>query len=255
MKLTILGCSGSLPRPDSPASGYLVESAGSRIVLDLGSGSIGTLQRFADPFALDGLFLTHLHPDHCADFGGLTVLRRYHPDPPFDAREHRLPVFGPPEAADRLARLYAPSSAELGDTDLSDVFEFGGVDEPMRAGAFEVTALPMDHLCPSWGFRVRSEDRVLAYTGDTGPCAELGELARDADVLLAEASWPDAPDRPDGVHLSGAQAGRVAKQAGVRKLLLTHLQPWTDAGEILREATAEFDGPVEVVEAARSYQV
>jgi len=255
VKLSVLGCSGSMPRPDSPASGYLVQSGGSRIALDLGSGALGTLLRFADPFALDALLLTHLHPDHCADFGALTVYRRYHPDQPYDPAEHRLPVHGPPETQQRLTRLYAPNSAELADTDLSDVFDFRGFAEPMRIGEFEVRAVPVDHLCPAWGFRVTSPEGSLAYTGDTGPCDALEELAGDVDVLLAEASWTDGPDRPDGVHLSGRQAGRAAKRAGARRLLLTHLQPWVDAEEILAEAAAEFDGPVEVVEAAREYEV
>ncbi|WP_243789672.1 MBL fold metallo-hydrolase [Saccharopolyspora gloriosae] len=255
MKLTILGCSGSLPRPDSPASGYLVEADGTRIALDLGNGTVGALQRHLDPFDLNGLFLSHLHPDHCSDFGALTVLRRYRPDPPYDPAQHRLPVFGPPETQDRLTRLYAPNAAELADTDLTDVYDFAGFDEPAEVGPFRVTALPVDHLCPAWGFRVEAGGKVLAYTGDTGPCAAVEELARDVDVLLAEASWPDSPDRPDGVHLSGRQAARVAKRAGARQLLLTHLQPWTDPQEILREATEEFDGPVEVVEAGQSHPI
>lgn len=255
MKLTILGCSGSLPRPDSPASGYLVEAGGARIALDLGNGTVGALQRHSDPFSLDGLFLSHLHPDHCSDFGALTVLRRYHPDPPHDTTRRRLPVFGPPETQDRLTRLYAPNAAELAETDLADVYDFAGFDSPAEVGPFRVAAFPVDHLCPAWGFRVSAGGRVLAYTGDTGPCAALEELARGADALLAEASWSDSPDRPDGVHLSGRQAARVAKRAGVRQLLLTHLQPWTDPQEILREATEEFDGPVEVVEAGRDYPI
>ncbi|MFR9731549.1 MBL fold metallo-hydrolase [Saccharopolyspora sp. MS10] len=255
MKLTILGCSGSLPRPDSPASGYLVESGGTRIALDLGNGTVGALQRHLDPFELDGLFLSHLHPDHCSDFGALTVLRRYHPDPPRDPERSRLPVFGPPETEQRLARLYAPNAAELAEADLTDVYEFRSFDAPAEVGDFRVTALPVDHLCPAWGFRVAAEGRVLVYTGDTGPCAAVEELARDADVLLSEASWTDSPERPDGVHLSGRQAARVAKRAGARQLLLTHLQPWTDPEEILREATEEFDGPVRVVEAGQHHSI
>jgi ribonuclease BN (tRNA processing enzyme) len=248
MKLTILGCSGSFPGPDSPASGYLLESGGTRIGLDLGNGTLGAMQRFIDPFRLDALFVSHLHPDHCADFGALTVLRRYHPRPPYDATERRLPVIAPENAPERLASLYASSAAELAETDLSDVFEFVPVSAgPVRIGPFEVRALPMDHLCEAWGFRVRAEGKTLAYTGDTGPCPQLEELAADADVLLSEASWPDFPDAPDGVHLSGRQAAEVAKTAGARRLLLTHIVPWSDGDAILAEAAATFDGPTERV--------
>lgn len=256
MKLTILGCSGSIPGPDSPSSGYLLESGDTRIALDLGNGTLGAMQRFIDPFSLDALFFSHLHPDHCADFGALAVLRRYHPNPPYDATERRLPVIAPADAPQRFAALYAPNEQERAEADLSDVFEFVPVPaEPVRIGPFEVQAVPVAHLCESWGFRVAAEGKVLAYTGDTGPCPQLADLAADADVLLSEASWTDFPDAPEGVHLSGRQAAEVAKTAAARRLLLTHLVPWTDGDAILAEAQAVFDGLVERVVADRTYDV
>src|SRR5205085_3572223 len=97
--LTVLGCSGSVPAAESPASGYLVRAGGASVVLDLGNGAFGALQRYLDPFTLDGLVLSHLHPDHCADVSALTVYRRYHPNPPSLAA---LPLYGPPDAAERL---------------------------------------------------------------------------------------------------------------------------------------------------------
>jgi ribonuclease BN (tRNA processing enzyme) len=101
---------------------------------------------------------------------------------------------------------------------------------------------------------VRHGGRTLAYTGDTGPGAHLDELADGADVLLAEASWTDAPDRPAGVHLSGRQAGALARRAGVEWLLLTHLAPWSDRDAIFAEACAEFSGAT-LVEQGSSYEV
>ncbi|GAA4870529.1 MBL fold metallo-hydrolase [Saccharopolyspora cebuensis] len=255
MKLTILGCSGSIPGPESPASGYLVESGGSRIVLDLGNGTLGALQRVADPFELDAVLFSHLHPDHCADFGALTVLRRYHPAPPYDTRQRRLPVFAPAEAPERFAALHATDEAERQQTDLSDVFDFVPMPQELRIGPFHVQPVPVAHVCPAWGFRITADDAVLAYTGDTGPCPALDELGRDADVLLAEASWPHHPEAPDGLHLSGLQAAEAAVSSGARRLLLTHLQPWSDPHAIRAEAAAVFDGPVEVVEPGREYVV
>lgn len=256
MKLTILGCAGSIPGPDSPASGYLITAGDTRVLVDFGNGTLGALQRVADPFDVDAVLLSHLHPDHCADVAGLTVLRRYHPAPPYPTRQSRLPLFGPDDAPSRLAALYAPSDAELSETDLSDVFEFHKQPEsPVRIGELEVQAVPVHHVCPAWGYRITAADRVLAYTGDTGPCDSLVELARDVDVLLSEASWPDSDDAPDGVHLSGKQAGDVAARAGARRLLLTHVQPWTDEEHVLAEASACYDGPVELVAPGHSYTV
>ncbi|EQD83106.1 ribonuclease BN (tRNA processing enzyme) [Saccharopolyspora erythraea NRRL 2338] len=256
MELTVLGCSGSAPAPESPSSGYLLRSGDTRLVIDLGNGTMGPLQRWTDPFDVNALLLTHLHPDHCADFAPLAVYLRYRPNKPYDPTQRRMPVYAPREAPSRLAALYAPSAEELGQTDLSDVFEFlEPPAEPVRVGDFEIRAFPVDHLCPTWGLRIEAEDRVFAFTGDTGPSDEIAKLAAGADVLLSEASWLDSPDQPAGVHLSGKQAGAAAASAGVRRLLLTHYSPWTDQQALLGEAREAFDGPAELVRAGSSYTI
>lgn len=255
MRLTILGCSGSIPGPGKAASGYLLEAEGFLLGLELGTGTFAELQTRHDPFDLGALVFSHLHPDHCSDFGALTVLRRYHPEPPYDVHARRLPVHGPEDAADRLAKAYAPNRTELAETDLSDVYEFHAfTGEPVRIGPFEVQAIPVNHPTPSYGLRVSHGGRTLAYTGDTGDCDNLVELARDADVLLAEASWTDSSARPAGVHLSGKETGALAARAGARRLLLTHIAPWTDPHAILAEAQARFPGAV-LVEQGAVYEV
>ncbi len=256
MDLTILGCSGSIAAPDSPCSGYLLESAGTRIAVELGNGTLGPLQRHVDPFDLDALLLSHLHADHCADVATMTVLRRYHPSPPHDPRSRRLPVYAPEGAAQRLAALYATSASEWGGTDLGDVFDFHPLSElSLRLGAFEVQPVPVHHVCPTWGFRISDGRGLLAYTGDTGPFPGLTALAANGSALLAEASWPHSPDVPEGLHLSGTQAGRLAQAAGVGRLLLTHVQPWMDAERVRDEAAAEYAGPVELVAAGSRYEI
>lgn len=256
MRLTILGCSGSIPGPGAPASGYLLEADSFLLGVDLGNGTFAELQARHDPFDLGALVFTHLHPDHCADFTALTVLRRYHPAPPYDVSASRLPVHGPDNAPVRLARAYAPDDAELAATDLSDVFEFHPLlpGTSVHIGPFKVRPVPVDHLTEAFGLRFSHGGRTLAYTGDTGPCAALEELAAGADVLLSEASWTHSPDRPAGVHLSGTQAGALARRAGVSRLLITHIAPWSDRDAILAEARAEFPG-ADVVEQGATYQL
>ncbi|MFE2755783.1 MBL fold metallo-hydrolase [Actinosynnema sp. NPDC059335] len=257
MLLTILGCSGSLPGPHGPASGYLVEADGCRLAVELGSGVLASLQARHDVFSLDALLFSHLHPDHCADFTTLAVIRRYHTHPPHDTRARRLPVHGPAETADRFARAYAETADELLTTDLTDVFEFHAfVDHAVtRIGPFEITAVRVDHPGEAYGFRIATRTATLAYTGDTGPCDALLDLARDADVLLSEATWTHSEDRPAGRHLSGVQAGRVAAEAGVGRLLLTHIAPWTDRDAVLAEARGQFRGPVDAVAQGDAYVV
>jgi len=106
MRLTVIGCSGSYPGPDSAASCYLVEAEREgrtwRILLDLGSGALGTLHRYVDPLDIDGIFLSHLHPDHCFDISGYYVMRKYHPEGP----QPRIPISGPKGTAEQMASAY-----------------------------------------------------------------------------------------------------------------------------------------------------
>jgi ribonuclease BN (tRNA processing enzyme) len=262
MELIVLGCSGSGPGPDSPAAGYLVRAGGTAVSLDMGNGVFGALQRHLDPFELDAALLSHLHPDHCADFSALAVSRRYHPHPPYDVHERRLPVHAPAEAPQRLAYAYAATAAEREQTDLGDTFAFTALSDGATAtiGALTVTARVVDHLVETYALRLEHAGRSVVYSGDTGPCDALVELARGADVLLCEATWPhtgiwDGAGPPPGVHLSGRQAGEHATAAGVGALLLTHVAAWYDRAEILAEAKAAFAGPVELVEAGAAYPI
>ncbi|MGW5053422.1 MBL fold metallo-hydrolase [Actinokineospora sp. NPDC004072] len=256
MLLTVLGCSGSLPGPDAPASGYLVEAEGFLLGIELGPGTLAELQSRRDPFQLDALVFSHLHADHCSDFSSLAVLRRYHPAPSRDPREHRLPVYAPATAPQRFAMAYATSAEELADTDMGDVFEFralrpGKVD----IGPFSVAVAPAAHPCEAYSFAITHDRRTLAYTGDTGPNAALAELVRGVDVLLSEASWTHSDDRPADLHLSGRQVGELATEAAAARVLVTHIPPWTDADAVLAEVRSAYSGPVERVEQGLTYAI
>jgi ribonuclease BN (tRNA processing enzyme) len=103
--------------------------------------------------------------------------------------------------------------------------------------------------------RIGHAGRTLVFSGDTGPCRQLVELAAGADVLLAEASWPDRPGNPPGIHMSGKDAGEAAATAGVGRLLITHVPPWTDSDRVLSEAKAAFGGPIELVRQGTHYDI
>ncbi|HEY6737554.1 MAG TPA: MBL fold metallo-hydrolase, partial [Actinopolymorphaceae bacterium] len=147
MRVRGLGCSGSFPGPDSPASSYLLETAWPdgqgdgvfRIVLDLGNGSLGALQRYADLCAIDAVALSHLHPDHCADLCSYYVVRKYHPD----GHWPRIPVYGPYSTADRLAAAYG-LPIEPG---MREEFDFRSwvVGQPIRLGPYRVTTAVVNH--------------------------------------------------------------------------------------------------------------
>jgi len=246
MELTVLGCSGSVPGPESPASGYLLTDPGAPpLVLDLGGGSFGALQAHVDP-TTPTVLLSHLHADHCLDVTGLVVWRRHHPSPPAG----RSTVYAPAGAAHRLGAAAAERGGEVDDvSDVLDVREWDTDKEP-GIGSWRVRVAVVEHPCEAYGMRITDQaGTTLVYTGDTGVCAAVLELARGADVLLAEASWTHSLGRPVGVHLSGTQAGALARDAHVGRLLLTHIPPWTSVDAVVAEAAAEFDGEVHAVRA------
>jgi ribonuclease BN (tRNA processing enzyme) len=244
VRITVLGCSGSVVGPDSPASGYLLNAPDSPpLVLDFGPGVLGALQRHADPNSVHVL-LSHLHADHCLDLPGLFVWRRYHPSP---ATERGV-MYGPAHTWSRLGAASSPEGREV--DDFSDIFEIRhwADNRPVQIGSLSVVPRLVCHPTESYGMRITDPSgATLVYSGDTGACDALVELARDADVFLCEASWTHSPAHPPGLHLSGTEAGQAAARAGVGELLLTHIPPWTSREDVISEAKAEFDGPVHAV--------
>ncbi|RZU30600.1 MBL fold metallo-hydrolase [Blastococcus saxobsidens] len=221
MKLTVIGCCGSGPGPDSPASSYLVEHDGYRLLLDLGNGAFGALQAIVDPGSIDAVFLSHLHADHCLDVAPLVVWHRYSGR----SRRSLVPLYAPVGAERRLALAY-----DMDGDGLTDVLDFVPVGPgALTIGPFAVELARTAHPVECYAIRLTAGGRTLVYTGDTGPSDHVVELARGADVLLAEAAHPDnAPDQPPGLHLTGRQAAQHAAAAGVGRLLLTHVPAWVD---------------------------
>src|SRR5690606_8918363 len=186
MKVTIIGCSGSFPGPDSPASCYLVEAEGFRLLLDFGSGSLGVLQRFIGLYDVDAIFLSHLHADHSRDLCGYHVARTYGPAPPYPP----LPAHAPADAPRRPPaprRTPAPPGLETASA-------FARLAPgTIEAGPFRVTSALVNHPVEAYGFRVEYGGRSVTYSGDTGECPELVKLAENTDLLLCEASLLHRP--------------------------------------------------------------
>lgn len=242
LRVTVVGCSGSYPGPDSSASCYLVEAEHDgrtwRVLLDLGSGSLGALHSYADPLSIDAVLLSHLHADHCLDLCGFYVLRKYHPEGP----QPRIPVHGPAGTADRMARAYDLPA----DPGMHEEFDFVDYDGRFKVGPFEVEPVQVDHPVPAYGLRVRVGGATLAYTGDTGPGDGVDAVARGADVLLAEASFRTTLANPPHLHLTGADAGDCATRAGVGRLVITHVPPWHDPEDARAEARTTWSGALDL---------
>lgn len=253
MRLTVVGCSGSYPGPDSPASCYLVEAEDGdrtwRVLLDLGSGALGTLQQIVDPLSIDAVFISHLHPDHWFDMSGYYVLRKYHPSGP----QPRIPVYGPSGVAERMAQGYGLPS----DPGMREEFDFGtyAEDAPVTVGPLTFDVTRVAHPVETYAIKVTHGDTSLVYSGDTGPCRALIELARGADLLLAEAAFREGENNPRDLHMTGKEAADIAVCAGVHRLVLTHVPPWYEAKLALEEARPVFRGPLELAHSGATYEI
>lgn len=249
MTLTVVGCSGSTSGPDSPASSYLLQAPWQgrtyTVLLDCGPGAFGQLSRYVPPEQIDAVALSHLHPDHCLDLCAFSVAARYSPTAPWEP----VDLWAPPHALERLGRAYDPMAGDDA-TDLGTVFTAHTWEPHQQLGPFTVTAARVAHPAPCWATRFETGGRSLVYSGDTGPSPALVDLARGADLLLCEAAFTDpAPGgepNPPGLHLTGREAGRAAADAGVGRLVVTHVPPWHRPDEAARAAASAFDGPVEV---------
>jgi ribonuclease BN (tRNA processing enzyme) len=184
--------------------------------------------------------ISHGHPDHCADVNPLLRSRALRDDPPAP-----LPVYAPPGALDAVLAL--DRKEMLGSSYLLHDVVPG---TSLSIGPFEVDTRLLPHWLPNLGVRLTAAGRSLAYTGDSGPSDEVVKLARNADLLLAEATHlePVAEDiRP--YMSSPSVAGRQAEAAGVGRVLLTHLWPGTDRTQALAQASAQYSGDLGVATA------
>ncbi|MDP9799690.1 ribonuclease BN (tRNA processing enzyme) [Catenuloplanes nepalensis] len=248
MRLTVLGCAGSFPGPESACSAYLLSVDGFNLLIDFGSGSMSALQRYAGLHSVNAILISHLHCDHVLDACTYVVARRYAPDGPLPP----LPVYAPDGAPDRIATAYS-----LDEGPVDDVYTFYSLQPgTFPIGPFSVTVDRVNHPIETYGVRVEHEGRVLAYSSDTAPCDSLLRLAQGADVFLCEASYLDGVDNPPDLHLTGREAGEIADKAAVGRLLLTHLvAAWGSEALTEDAAQAAFNGPVEIVRPGARYEI
>ena len=254
MRLTVLGRSPARPNPGEACAGYLVEGGDARLLVDIGPGVVAQLLREGHPDELDAVVVSHMHPDHMLDLVTLRYVYPWRSRP----RDERLRVIVPPGSSEQLTDL----ARGVGSTKhFEEAFRLSEHDghSTMTFGRLSLTPVETQHYIPCWGFRAEADERLLAYTADTGPSDELRQLAADADLLVSEATLrsvdEDAtPPQPRG-HLLPAEAGEAARAAGARRLLLTHLPVEEGAAWARQEAATAYGREVEVAEPLRSYEV
>lgn len=248
MKLTVLGASGTWPNDGTATSGYLLQHDGFNLYLDAGTGTLANLQRHIDISEIHGVAITHEHPDHFVDLYPAFYALFYG-----ELGKPGLPVFVPLDFEQKLADVVSVES-QVG---MRTAFDFRAVPpgDGFELGPFRVKTEPMEHLgLPALGYRFEADGKVLAYTGDTGPAPDVVTLARGSDLFLTEATWQDRDDLLP-FHLSARQAAEHAREAGVGRLILTHIWPTLDHEVSRAQAAEEFRGSLDVAIEGMAFEV
>jgi ribonuclease BN (tRNA processing enzyme) len=238
LTLTVLGTSAPFPVLGNACSGYLVRYGDSTLWLDAGPGTLMELQRHVTLENLSALWISHVHADHFGDLPALYYAYAFGDV----SRETKLPVIGPSGWAQRVSAFVTNEVPH----DMSTVFQVleHDVDELANVGEMLIRGQLVQHNAPSYAVRIEASGRSVVYSGDTGVCPELTELATDADLLLCEVGCEDQRDDRRRVHCTPEDAGQVADDAGVAQLVLTHLAPGLTGDDALSRAAALYDGPI-----------
>ncbi|WP_447008275.1 MBL fold metallo-hydrolase [Saccharothrix isguenensis] len=232
-RLTVLGTATPYPRPGNPCSGYLLRTEHTAVWVDAGPGTLAELQRHHRPDLLDAVWISHTHADHAAD-----LLPYYYALLFAGEQPHRpIPLYGPPGLAERLETFLAgadhnPAAAAF---DVHELHDGHHTD----IGDITLTSHAVHHGLPAFGLRATHADRVIAYSGDTGPCPALDTLADDADLLLCEA------DGTGPHHCTPEDAAAAGRRA--ERLLLTHIGHTLTTAEATERAHAPVARPGETV--------
>lgn len=241
MELIVLGASASSPAAGDACAGYLVRQGDTEILLDCGSGVLGRLREFTTVERLAAIVISHFHPDHYLDLIPMRYGLRYGLAAGAPIRPL---VLVPPGGIAFLERLGA--ALRNAPHFFNTSFTIAEI-EPARmttVGAFTLTFQRTTHDEPTWACAVHGTHR-LVYTADTQPSAALARFAAGADLLLCEATYPAAvTERPSANHLTALEAGRLARAAAARSLMLTHFWPGLDRAQYAAEAAAAFGAPV-----------
>ncbi|HVL36122.1 MAG TPA: MBL fold metallo-hydrolase [Burkholderiales bacterium] len=265
VRITLLGTGAALVDPDRGHSGIALTVGGQHYLLDIGHGTTRQLVRaHIDPAEINHVFISHLHFDHIED-AGYFVISTWMMN-----RTTKPVIHGPPGTrsfighlledgafqADIRARAAYRQRAESIEMVRPEVREFGPgliFDD----GVVKVHADYVEHIAPEllhcFGFRIEAAGKVIAFSGDTAPCEAMARLARGADVLIHECTFPEEAlefrkkvQIGTYAHTSPTELGKLATRAGVKSLVATHFGHFDTTSPILKKSLAKHM-PIELV--------
>ncbi len=233
MRLTVLGNNGPYPAAGGACSGYLLQNDGYNILLDCGNGVLSNLQKFIGIDEIDAVILTHLHSDHMSD---IMVLRyAIQTRPQRGLPSSIVDVYAPDEPEEEFKRLNVKDAYRLHVINPRKVLTFGNL---------KLTFLRMNHPYKCFGVSADNGLKRFVYTGDTAADSTLVSFFRNADALLVDSGLLSKFATGNDVHMTAAESGRLASEAGAKKLILTHFLPESVPAEQLAEAKKYFENTI-----------
>ena len=245
MQITILGKSPSWPDAGGACSGYLVETAGTKLLVDCGSGIFGKLRERIDYAEIDAIVISHFHGDHCLDLMpyayALTYSPRWTAANPAPRPKLFVPTGGD-EVLRAVAGTFGPGDA------IVEAFEVNEYEpeHAAQAGDFELRFCPVPHFIPTFAISATAagEKGRFTFGADCGPNQELIDFAQGSDILLIESTLRAGDDEEPRGHLTAAEAGAHGRAANVGQLVLTHISDELDQAVSVAEASEAFGGEV-----------
>lgn len=244
MKLTVIGACGGYPKVGEATAGYLLEHDDFTLLIDCGSAVLSKMQEIKQPEELDAVILSHYHPDHHADIGVLQharLIQGY-----LGKKTSILPIYGHDENEYEFQKL-----------NYKYISEGVPIKEslPLTVGPFTITLQRTNHPVLCFAMRIKVDNKVIVYTGDTSYKEELEGFAHEADILLCECNFYGHQEGKNAGHMNSYDAGRLAQIAKVKHLLLTHLPHYGNIESLKDEALTEYKGPISLAAFGMTFEI
>ena len=241
MKLIILGSGTGIPLADRASPSIVLKKKDAAALFDMGPGALRQLAKAGISHEnIERIFITHFHPDHTADLIHLLFATRI---PSVLQRRKPFTITAPKGFIDFLEKLQSVYSPWLElPSEILKVEELD-IKNPVNNSynSFEIISQHVDHTPHSLAYRINiKQGKSIVYSGDTGFCEEIIELAMDADILILECAFPDGEEQEG--HLTPSQAGHIAALSKTKKLVLTHFYPEVLETDIKADCRKTYEG-------------
>jgi len=232
LKLTVIGCWGGYPAPGGSTSAYMVEKNNFTLLIDLGSGSLSTLQAYKNVMDIDAVIISHYHSDHIADIGVLQyawLTQSY-----LTKSEKILPIYGHMDDENNFLKLTH---------DFTEGIPYNP-NATLKIGPFTISFLKTKHSVPCYGMRISDGYNSIVYTADTSYQEDWIEFSKHADLLITDCNFYANQDGSQAGHMTSEEGGKIAEAAQVKELLLSHLPQYGDQNQLIKEAHKFFKGNI-----------